>query len=352
MKFLFIAQGCIPFHNGTLEQRPLGGIETGIIRLAQELKSAGEEVLVATALSNPPLSEPLYVPLSSVGEIRDVDVLIVVRDWQPLLAPIAAKRRLFWTGDSYDQPQTRGIGDPRVVERCHALLTVSDWQADRMSASSGFPRARCWTIRNGVHRPYFGGSELRNPRRLIYSSTPYRGLEFLPAIFPLVRQHVPEAELHIFSDFAVYAGAGDYPEPIVQRFRQVRDLMSRIPGCHFHGNVIQQQLAREFMRSAVLCYPNTFEETSCITVLEAQSAGCPAVTTKLGALPETVGDAGILIDPPVNSPKYKEDFARACIALLTNDQLWRQASENALRKRDQLGWDSVARRLLGFLRNS
>jgi glycosyltransferase involved in cell wall biosynthesis len=349
MRFLFITQGCLPFHHRSVEERPLGGIETGVIRLAGELHKLGHEVIVGTTLPNPPLSEPLYIPLNTVGNIRSVDVLIVVRDWQPLLAEFDAKVKLFWTGDSWDQPQTVGLGDPRVVARCNALLTVSQWQADELSRRSGFPRERCWVIRNGVHLPYFEGSEPRARRRLLYSSTPYRGLEFLPAIFREIKSRVPDTELHIFSDFKVYEGAGGYPPEVIARYQQLRVLLSQMQGCFFHGNVLQSQLAREFMKSSLLCYPNTFEETSCITALEAQAAGCPIVTTNLGALPETVGDTGILIDPPVNSANYRVGFINACLNLLTDDSAWNTLSKRALALRPELGWNAVARRLLGFL---
>jgi glycosyltransferase involved in cell wall biosynthesis len=349
MRFLFITQGCLPIHHRSVEERPLGGIETGVIRLASELQKLGHEVIVGTTLAHPPLSEPLYVPLNAIGDIRAIDVLIVVRDWQPLLAEFDAKLKLFWTGDSYDQPQTLGLGDPRVMARCNALLTVSEWQADELSRRSGFPREKCWVIRNGVHLPHFEGAEPRRRRRMIYSSTPYRGLEFLPLIFRQIKSRIPDAELHIFSDFKVYEGAGDYPPEIVNRYQQLRAVLAQMPGCVFHGNVLQQQLAREFMQSSILCYPNIFEETSCITALEAQAAGCPIVTTNLGALPETVGDTGILLNPPVNSDAYKVGFINACLQLLTNDTAWQQLSNHCLARRPELGWDAVARRLMGFI---
>jgi len=350
MKFLFVTQGCLPFHHRSLEERPLGGIETGVIRLASELKGLGHEVIVATSLQNPPLSEPLYISLNSIAEVKDVDVFISVRDWQPLLMNFPARKHLFWTGDSYDQPQTLGVGDPRVASKIDGLLTVSDWHARALSKLSGLPLEKCWTIRNGVHLPFFEGAYPRQRRRLIYSSTPYRGLEFLPGIFKDIRATVPDAELHIFSDFKVYAGAGDYPPEMIQKYEQLKALLSKIPGCVFRGNVLQEALAKEFMQSSVLCYPNIFEETSCITAIEAKAAGCPILSTKLGALPETVGECGKLIEPPVNSPKYRAEFTAAAIELLTNDPLWNQLSAKCLESKSTLGWDSVAKRLLDFLR--
>ena len=46
MKFLFVPGSTLPFHGKTLDERPLGGTETGAIRLAECLDELGHEVHV------------------------------------------------------------------------------------------------------------------------------------------------------------------------------------------------------------------------------------------------------------------------------------------------------------------
>lgn len=350
MKIIFFPQSCIPFHARTLDERPLGGIETAVIRLAAALDGLGHEVKVLTALENPPLSAPLYLPIRAMHDIGPADVLISVRDWQTTFVPIEAKLRLFWTGDSYDQPQTVGIGDRRVVRSIDWLCTVSNWHADTLCSTSHFPREKTHVLRNGVHTPFFSGSEPRVRKRLIYSSTPYRGLRFVPAIYrELVSRH-PDAELHVFSGYGVYAGSSPPPPHALQEYEVLKRELETLPNCRVHGSVKQSQLAREFMRSSVLLYPNTFEETSCITAMEAQAAGCAIVTSARGALPETVGDAGILIPGTPPSEAYIRAFVDATDALLRDDKLFAKHSASASRRAKQLGWDVVARDLDGFLK--
>ena len=52
-------------------------------------------------------------------------------------------------------------------------------------------------------------------------------------------------------------------------------------------------------------YPTRFSETSCITALEAQAAGCCVVTSKLAALEETASSWSLL-EGSNKSPGYQE----------------------------------------------
>ena len=352
MKILFFASGCLPFAAKTLEQRPLGGLETAVIHLSAALKEEGHQVIVVTSERNPPLSDPLYLPFNAWQDIGPVDALIAVREWTPLFLALETKIRLFWTGDSYDQPHNIGIGDKRVAKATDCLLPVSNWHGKRLCQEAGFPQKKVYVLKNGVKLDQFAGTETRVRKRLIYSSTPYRGLALLPQIFLETKKRHPEAELHIFSGFDVYRGNQDYSGPAVDQYEALKEHLLQLPDCFLHGNVLQSVLAREFMKSAVLVYPNTFEETSCITALEAQAAGCPIITSRLGALPETVGSAGILIPPPPGTTRYTELFIEALDTLLSDDALLASLGKNGLERAKSFSWSVIARGFAGWLENS
>ncbi|MCB0325280.1 MAG: glycosyltransferase family 4 protein [Bdellovibrionales bacterium] len=349
MKILFVPSGCLPFHANTLAERPLGGMETAVIRLAEALSALGHRVIVLSGLPNPAVAEPLYLPIAAYGDVGPVDALIAVREWKPLLLPIEAKVKMLWTGDSYDQPQNVGIGDHRVAARMDYLLAVSDWHAQRLSEESGFPFEKTDVLRNGVHLADFSGSENRHPKRLIYSSTPYRGLVHLPELYLEIRKKHPDAELHIYSGYKVYAASSQYDRSALQQYAQLVEVLKRLPGCTVHGNVRQSELARAFMSSAVLAYPNTFEETSCITAMEAQAAGCVVVTTSRGALPETVGEAGMLIEGSPGTADYSAAFCSAIDRLFSEPEFFTQLSEAGRSRAVQFDWHNIARRFCAFL---
>ena len=87
-------------------------------------------------------------------------------------------------------------------------------------------------------------------------------------------------------------------------------------GVVYIGPVAQPALAQRLRRVAVLAYPNTYAETSCIAVLEALAAGCRVVTSALGALPETASGFGRLVPWGEDRAAYMDRFVAETVAAL------------------------------------
>ncbi len=346
MRIGFYAGSCLPIHAHTLDERPLGGTETGIIRTAEILAARGHDVVVFSSMANPPPSVPQYLPHHAIHESSRFDVLILMKEWKPAIFKVPGDRIFFWTGDGFDQYINFGLGDRRVAKRIEKFFTVSRWQASTLCERSGFPLEKTFFIGNGIHTPHFDGGETRAGNRLIYTAAPYRGLAFMPQIFLRIKDRHPDAELHVFSGLALHDTDKSFRGPHVEEYRRIAAVLQKIPGVFLHGNVTQQMLARELMKSSVFVYPNATFETCCITAIEAQAAGCPVVAGRNSALPETVRNAGILIEGLPGSDVYINDFIAAVDRLLTNHKLWRKLSENGLeRVKKQFSWEHVVDRM-------
>lgn len=349
MKIVFFPISCTPFHGKTLEEKPLSGVETAVVRLSAALDALGHEVTVLTSFRKFPSTKPRYVNIEEAAlSLEPADLLIGVRNWEVFFKPPKAKKRLLWTGDSYTNLHTSGIGDLRVQRLFDYLLCVSEWQANTLCYHSGFPRRRAHILHNGVDLAEFSGRELRKRKRLIYTSNPQRGLVHLPLIFIRLKQKHPDLELHIFSNAALYDMS--WP-PIVSAdlpHQALLNVLAKLPDCYVHGTVLQSQLAREYMKSAILAYPCIIPETSCIACIEAQAAGCVVVTSALGALEETVGDAGILIREEPGSEAYIEKYIEALDNLLTDDNAFNTLSQKALEKSAHNDWKIRAQELIQF----
>lgn len=345
MKILFLAASCVPVDSTTLNTRPLGGTETGLLYVSKILAERGHDCTVFTSQLNPVSNKVKFTNEIIASEI--FDVLITVQDWRGVFSGVSAKKKYIWTGDGPEQFINFGLGDKRVVDRTDGLLVVSEWQKAVISDLSGFPKEKIFVIRNGVDLTRFEGEELRKKNRLIYASSPNRGLRLAIELFRELWKAKPDLEFHIFSDFAVYDRQKPFEGPLAEDFKRLVAVASKLPGVFFHGNISQAQLAREFMKSALLFYPNSFVETSCIVALEALAAGVPVIASNSGGLPETVGKGGVLISGQVGSREYKEGFINEAFRLLSDEASWKMCSSaGKARIKDFYQWEHVVDNVL------
>lgn len=351
LKILFVLSGCTPIYPQILDYRPLGGTETALIRISEELHKMGQHVFIFQETELEPTKEgPCYISKREYQNIRSFDVVVSIREWYELFKPWPARKFYLWLSDCARSLKSYGIGDKRIVKKVDGLILVSEWQRKTICKDSGFPKKKTTIVPNGVNLDFFEGSEKRNPKRLIYSSAPDRGMIYLPSIFSELKKRHPDLELHVFSSFdRYYAGwtPGFNPSAPGENFKLYEPL-TKLPGCTIHGSVLQKQLAREFLKSSILLYPCNYEETSCITSMEAMAAGCAIVTSDLAALKETVGEAGILIKERLGSEDFIKAYIEATDSLLKNPKKLKLLSEEGRNRAQSYSWKHSARAMLDY----
>ncbi|HET9466925.1 MAG TPA: glycosyltransferase family 1 protein [Vicinamibacterales bacterium] len=92
-----------------------------------------------------------------------------------------------------------------------------------------------------------------------------------------------------------------------------------------------------FKGAQALVLPS-FDEGFGIPALEAMSAGVPVVVSNRGALPEVVGDAGLLIDPDDT-----ESLAAALERIIGDSELRAACARRGLERARQFSWAQTAR---------
>src|SRR4051812_46441466 len=97
-RIAFFAGNSIPVHAYSLDERPLGGTETGLIRVSGILAKRGYDVTVFSAHRAPPPSNPKFLHESQLYQAGNFDVFVAVQHWKPLFyRGVPAKRMMFWT---------------------------------------------------------------------------------------------------------------------------------------------------------------------------------------------------------------------------------------------------------------
>jgi glycosyltransferase involved in cell wall biosynthesis len=113
----------------------------------------------------------------------------------------------------------------------------------------------------------------------------------------------------------------------------------RMPG--YVDDAAKQELYRQ---ASMLVLPS-FDEGFGIPALEAMAVGVPVIAANRGALPEVVGDAGILVDP--ESP---EALTAAIRRLLEDAPLRRQLADAGVARAARFSWRASAERLYELYR--
>ena len=196
------------------------------------------------------------------------------------------KKRILWIHDLASDPEVQHLKDKDSLARFERIVFVSHWQQYQFNAYLGLPYDKGVVIQNAItpipiHEKPKDGDKIN----VCYFSTPHRGLEVLLNAWDFMRDTLKEghnAELNIYSSFKIY----DRPH-MDEQFRHIYKRARETEGVNYHGTVDNNSIREMLPNMHIMAYPSIYEETSCITLIEACSAGCLAVVPSLGALPET-----------------------------------------------------------------
>ena len=262
---------------------PLGGSETAVIRMADEL-ARDHRVVVYCACSAPGRhGAVLYCDNAAI------DALVALAP--PIRLWIASRYTRYLRYDAFIQETWLWLHEPCPYDRvdavrpCTRVLALCEWHARRLAAQR-LPRISVTS--NGIVPRAL--SEASVPLRFIYSSSALRGLEALLEFWPAIVAKHPSAELHVFSSLDT---------PFIRReaaawAKRMRERAAQ-PGVVWRGAVDQATLAIEQQRADIWLYPTNFDETYCITAVEMQAHNVLCVYYPVAALCETVGDRGISV---------------------------------------------------------
>jgi glycosyltransferase involved in cell wall biosynthesis len=134
--------------------------------------------------------------------------------------------------------------------------------------------------------------------------------------------------------------------PAVEQSAAVVGTASRMPGVQLLGYVHDDQRRQLYREASMLVLPSLHEGFG-LPALEAMTLGLPVVASRRGALPEVVGDAGLLIDPLED-----DELANAIEGVLSDPNRRRRMAEAGIQRSRQFTWSATAERLLQAYREA
>ena len=225
----------------------------------------------------------------------------------------------------------------KVVKQLHNIVTVSDCSRQDIARDFGLQPAGISLVHNGIDTEVFKPlpGVARNPMRLMATCSadaPLKGLRYLLRAYARLLQDYPDLELLLVSK----------PQPGGKTEKLVRRL-GIADKVQFVNGITTRQMVQYYAEAAIAVVPSVYEGFG-LPAGEAMACGVPVVSTDGGALPEVVGDAGVIV------PVKNVDALVEAIATLLEDPLARAdlGSRGQQRIEESFCWHVCARQMTDY----
>jgi len=228
----------------------------------------------------------------------------------------------------------------KVAHRLSHFITDSEHSLQEIMSSFSLPRERFRIIYCGVDTDVFReqpDSERPGNRILVINSgdTPLKGLKFLLEAVAELRK-TRAVELTIVG------------EPLVKGYTEGLIEALCLGDCtQYTGKIDTDKLVGHYSSATMLVVPSIYEGFG-LPAAEAMACGTPVISTTAGALPEVVGDAGILVPPGDTGALVKS------IESLLDDEAKRKelGARGMERVKRLFNWDNAARQTADYYREA
>lgn len=235
------------------------------------------------------------------------------------------KRNILWQHVPADQQAVQGIRDKYFNRMVDAYVYVSHWQHEKFRYIHQIPLENAYVIKNSIEPIEF----IKKPKdkiKLIFTSMPYRGLDILLKAFEVLNRN--DVELDVYSSTEIYGKEyveheGDKYEDMFERARNMKNV-------NYMGYAPHEDIIKAFQSAHIFAYPCIFEETACLSMIEAGAAGCNLVTTNIGGLPETGSIFAKLVPIQADEEILINNFAKALNE--TIDNYWSESNQKFIKE--------------------
>lgn len=263
-----------------------------------------------------------FLPVSA-----NVPLVLTMHDLSFVLYP----QFLSWQRRLWHQAVQPG----KTLHRAQQVITVSNSTRQDVMQQYDLPANQVVTIYSGVPdsvpaEPLPGLPD----KYVLFLSTlePRKNLITLLDAFALFRRQHPTSPLEL----VVIGSPGWKSTNVVKRLHTTA-------GVHYFGYVTPGQKTAALQHAQALVYPSIYEGFG-LPPLEALRWNVPVLASRVGALPEVLGEAALYVDPYA-----VVDWAQALYTIATDEQLRQTLIAAGKNRLGQFDWHTTAEQTLRVL---
>lgn len=351
--------------------RGLTGSELSYIRIAQELSNLGHDVTLFTII-NPEFNRVLNYDSIEIKNINEInvnehwDAFCSWNETTPLVNVCPSSLRMVNLQINSIDHCPPGFDDlvdiwlsPSSAHRERMLLDSHLFYKDGFPSFFKFQNVDKWEVlTNGCDVSSFDASSTVSGR-VIWASSPDRGLHWLLKCWPMIKEKAPHAHLRIFyklNEWLNNMESMGYYHPImgeqVKRAIYIKECLKRLKNSDVEviGSVSRSRITREMSEAEVLAYSCdtvNWTEGFSVTTMEACASGTVPVVSCVDALGTIYGGLESSVKAPVS--KNLNDFTEKVVRALTDDNFRFKVVKQAMELSMQYQWSDIAKEFVSIV---
>ena len=217
---------------------------------------------------------------------------------------------------------------PRILSECRKIITVSNFECNRIREALNLPKDRLTAVYNG-YSPHF--RQMPPAPEIVHKYIPSDDyLFFLGNTDP--KKNTPR----VLKAYGLYLRQSKHKRPLL-----IADLKEEAkPYLSFPGYIPNADLAALYNGAFAFLYPS-LRESFGIPMLESMACGTPVIAGNTSAMPEIAGEGALLADP-----LDENDIARKILLLEEDDTFYQQQVDYGLERVKLFSWRKSAEALL------
>jgi len=226
---------------------------------------------------------------------------------------------------------------PRILPKCRKIITVSQFECERIKDALHIDSSRILAIYNGF------GEYFKPVRNFLNTTNKYFSAESW--LFFLGNTDPKKNTLRTLKAYEIYVKQTEKPLPlviadlnesIVDQLLNDNGLTSLKPLLISPGYIVNIDLPAIYSGAKIFLY-TSLRESFGIPLLEAMACGTPVITSNTSSMPEVAGEGAILINP-----FDENEIAKMILKLEADDELYKKQVVYGLDRVKSFSWTKTA----------